>query len=190
MEENDSAALRLLTLPTGGGKTEAALAHIAVGRVRRVLLVGVNSYSDAQALGADSNFDLELRLLDELNTYSSCCARPADFSPIDARSRFRMAADRLRTAESAADRRSAARDFLWALAELIVCLLRFMVRALFALLSRLLGREVADEAPTWKPDPIDTAPQIAPRGPNSAFPVTTHRGGHCRSTLGSVVLAV
>ncbi|MER5501389.1 hypothetical protein ABT096_29870 [Streptomyces sp. NPDC002561] len=107
----------------------------------------------------------------------------------DARTRARHAAENLRVAGTTTERRSAARAFLEALAELVLCLLRFLVHVLILLLSQLLGRGAANDMPVWTPVPIETAPQVAPRGPNIAFPVNTHRGGHHRSTLGSVVLA-
>ncbi|MFE1299097.1 hypothetical protein [Streptomyces sp. NPDC058731] len=107
----------------------------------------------------------------------------------NARARLRSAVENLRAASTVAERRTAARDFLSALAELIGCLLCFLVRVLILLLSRLLGRTAADDMPVWKPEPIDTSPQITPRGPNDAFPVYTHRGGFHRSALGSAVLA-
>lgn len=95
----------------------------------------------------------------------------------------------LRLAKTTIERRDAVREFLAALAELTAQLLRMLARVLLVLLSRLLGRATADDVPVWKPVPIESTPQIAPRGPNSAFPVSNHRGGHHRSTLGSVVLA-
>jgi hypothetical protein len=108
----------------------------------------------------------------------------------EARARFRAAAEQLRTAESATDRRTAAREFLAAMAELIAQLLHFLVRLLLLLLSKLLGlRGGIGDIPVWKPEPIDARPQVTPRGPNTAFPVKTHRGGHRSSALGSVVLA-
>lgn len=107
----------------------------------------------------------------------------------NARARLRAAVENLRAASTAAERRIAARDFLSALGELIACLLRFLVRALIVLLSRLLGRAAADDMPVWKPEPIDTSPQLRPRGPNDAFPLYTHWGGFHRSALGSAVLA-
>lgn len=107
----------------------------------------------------------------------------------NARARLKSAVENLRAASTVAERRIAARDFLSALGELIACLLRFLVRVLLLLLSRLLGRSAADDMPVWKPEPIDTSPQITPRGPNDAFPVYTHWGGFHRSALGSAVLA-
>ncbi|WP_158708854.1 hypothetical protein [Streptomyces sp. NRRL S-920] len=107
-----------------------------------------------------------------------------------ARKRYRAAADELRAATTVAERRTAARAFLAALAELVACLLEFLVVVLLVLLSRLLGRVAADDVREWKPEPIEAVPQITPRGPNSAFPVHTHRGGHHGSrALGSAVLA-
>ncbi|MFD7539579.1 hypothetical protein [Streptomyces sp. NPDC059819] len=107
----------------------------------------------------------------------------------DLRSRLRVAAYGMRVATTAEERREAAREFLGALAELIACLIGFVVRLLLRLLSGLLGRATAYDVPAWTPMPLERTPQIAPRGPNPAFPVNTHRGGHQRSTLGSVVLA-
>ncbi|MFF3751037.1 hypothetical protein ACFYYH_11335 [Streptomyces sp. NPDC002018] len=106
-----------------------------------------------------------------------------------ARAHIRSAAESLRSASTVAERRTAVTVFLAALGELIACLLRFLVRVLILLLSRLLGRAAVENVPVWKPDPIDTSPQITPRGPNSALPLITHRGGHHRSALGSAVIA-
>ncbi|MFB7379857.1 hypothetical protein ACFC26_16500 [Kitasatospora purpeofusca] len=103
--------------------------------------------------------------------------------------RVKNAADRLRTTKVGAERRSAVREFLAALADLIICLLRFLVRTLLLLLSRSLARTGSADVPVWKPQPIDVSPQITPRGPNAAFPVNTYRGGRRRSALGNVVLA-
>ncbi|MFF3544624.1 hypothetical protein ACFYXD_22570 [Streptomyces platensis] len=95
----------------------------------------------------------------------------------------------LRHAKTTIERRDSAREFLAALAELSAQLLQMLARVLLVLLSRLLGRTAADDVPVWKPVPIDSTPQIAPRGPNPTFPVNVNRGGHYRSTRGSVVLA-
>lgn len=106
-----------------------------------------------------------------------------------ARKRFRETADALRAATTLTERRTAARAFLAALAELVACLLEFLVGVLLLLLSRLSGCVSTDDARVWKPAPIETTPQIAPRGPNPAPPVSMHRGGHHRSALGSAVSA-
>lgn len=95
----------------------------------------------------------------------------------------------LRHAKTSSERRKYVREFLSALAESSAQLLQTLARVLLVLLSRLLGCNATFDIPEWKPVPLDTAPQIAPRGPNFAFPVSNHRGGHYRSTLGSVVLA-
>lgn len=95
----------------------------------------------------------------------------------------------LRHAKTTIERRDSAREFLAALAELSAQLLQMLARVLLVLLSRLLGRTAAEDVPVWRPVPIDSTPQIAPRGPNPAFPVNINRGGHHRSTPGSVVLA-
>lgn len=168
-------------------------------------LLGMNSSLGGGAMteswGADSPVSKVRDYIDRLNlavvrgeTQHVVCGlrmedldvRPAGSHPHD---RLRTAALRLEVAGTAAERRTAARALAEALAEVIACLLRFLIRVLILLLSRLLGRAAADDVPVWKPVPIEATPQIAPRGPNSAFPVTTHRGGHHRSTLGSVVLA-
>ena len=94
----------------------------------------------------------------------------------------------LRRAKTTIERREAAREFLAALAELRAQLLQMLARVLLVLLSRLLGRTAADDVAVWKPVPIDSTPQIAPRGPNPVLPVNINRGGHQRSMLGSVVL--
>ncbi|WP_198351754.1 hypothetical protein [Streptomyces typhae] len=105
------------------------------------------------------------------------------------RSRLRTAAYGLRTATTTEERREAVREFLCALAELIACLLGFLVRLMMRLLSGLLGRTITVNVTVWTPVPLERTPEITPRGPNLASPVNTHRGGHHRSTLGSVVLA-
>ena len=111
-------------------------------------------------------------------------------SKVDSRERLRAVALTLRNATLPDDRRSAVKEFLAAMSDLIAQLLRFLVELLILLLSQLLGHRTGiDDARAWSPEPIDAFPQVAPRGPNSAFPVFTHRGGRQRSTLGSVVLA-
>lgn len=99
------------------------------------------------------------------------------------------AGERLRNATTASERRTAARKFLEALSDLIRSLLQFLVRTLLLLLSRSLSQATPEDGPVWQPEPLDVSPQIRPRGPNSVFPVVTYRGGHCRSALGSAVLA-
>ncbi|MFD7070373.1 hypothetical protein ACFV97_24420 [Streptomyces sp. NPDC059913] len=106
-----------------------------------------------------------------------------------AQSRLLAAGERLRSAVTNSDRRAAARIFLAALADLISLVLYFLIGTLLLLLSRAVSRTDGNELPPWKPEPIDVFPQIKPRGPNATFPVLTYRGGHYRSTLGSVVLA-
>ncbi|MFE2747803.1 hypothetical protein ACFXKX_26280 [Streptomyces scopuliridis] len=106
-----------------------------------------------------------------------------------ARDTLHEAGNKLKSATSRAERRVAVRGFLSALADLLLCLLQFLVRAVLMLLSQLIGRSSVIPTALWKPEPIDTSPRVTPRGPNPAFPVITYRGGHYRSTLGSVVLA-
>ncbi|GAA1305786.1 hypothetical protein [Streptomyces javensis] len=106
---------------------------------------------------------------------------------VETASAIRAAGERLRNAITASERRTAAREFLEALSDLMLSLLCFLVRVLLLLLSRSLSRAKHEDVPVWQPEPIDTSPQIRPRGPNSALPVTTYRGGHYRSALGSAV---
>ncbi|MET8715799.1 hypothetical protein ABZV52_21835 [Streptomyces sp. NPDC004735] len=95
----------------------------------------------------------------------------------------------LRNAKTSSERRKYVREFLGALAESIAQLLQMLARVLLVLLSRLLGRTGTFDMLAWKPVPLDSAPQITPRGPDHAFPVNIYGGGHYRSALGSVVLA-
>ncbi|MFE4536485.1 hypothetical protein ACFRKB_15595 [Streptomyces scopuliridis] len=96
----------------------------------------------------------------------------------------------LRHATTSTERRAYVREFLDALAESSAQLLQMLARVLLVLLSRLLGRTATFDIPAWKPVPLDSAPQIAPRGPNPAFPVSIYRGGRQSScALGSAVLA-
>ncbi|MER7842951.1 hypothetical protein ABTZ03_03270 [Kitasatospora sp. NPDC096077] len=113
-------------------------------------------------------------------------AHRAYYSTQDA---VRDAAEELRQADTSDARRVAVEGFLLAMSELILYLVGFLALVLMALLSRLLGRAGADHVPTWRPEPIEESPQITPRGPNSAFPVCTYRGGLRGSALGSVVVA-
>ncbi|WP_411115387.1 hypothetical protein [Streptomyces sp. 029-5] len=133
--------------------------------------------------------DLDLLIRDESHRYlPKFNKRGGDEET--ARKRLRSAADTLKEAATASQRRSAVVEFLSALGELILCLLRFVIRVLLALLSLLLGRVTADDVPGWTTDPIDATPQITPRGPTPAFPVNINRGGqHSSRALGSAVLA-
>lgn len=106
-----------------------------------------------------------------------------------ARERVRESAKAMQRAENTNARRAAARDFLAAVAELVLCLLCFLVRALLTLMSRSLGRTSANHTLVWQPEPIEESPQITPRGPNTALPVSCYRGGRRSSALGNVVVA-
>ncbi|MEU3562311.1 hypothetical protein [Kitasatospora sp. NPDC006786] len=79
-------------------------------------------------------------------------------------------------------------QFLAALAELALGLLTLAAEGIMPLLSKLLSGFDEDEPLLWKPVPIDKSPQNVPRGPNSAFPVRTYRGGRRGSALGNVVV--
>lgn len=107
----------------------------------------------------------------------------------NARAHVKSLVEELRSASTLNERRIAVREFLAALAEMIARLLHFLVRALILLLSQLLGSVTKDDAPAWRVDPIAASPQIAPRGPNHAFPVLSYWGGRHRSASGSAVLA-
>ncbi|MFE2734115.1 hypothetical protein [Streptomyces sp. NPDC059349] len=106
----------------------------------------------------------------------------------EAQSKADEARKRMLSASTVDELRSAARAYLAALAEMFACLLRFIVAALLLALFRSTARLPESDHSDWKPTPIDASPCIAPRGPNSAAPALIVRGGHSRSTLGSVVL--
>jgi hypothetical protein len=111
-----------------------------------------------------------------------------EFIP-EVRSRLCDAGELLRNAVTRSDKRAAVREFLEALTELVLFLVRLFACAALLLLSCSVSRINVGTKALWKPPPMDTAPQITPRGPNSAFPVNTYRGGHHSSALGSAVLA-
>ncbi|MEU1148367.1 hypothetical protein ACFYO9_31665 [Streptomyces sp. NPDC005863] len=132
---------------------------------------------------------IDLVIADELHRYVSTFWNLAD-EEATARKQLRSAADALKSADTTGQRRVAVRNFLSALAELFLCLLRFVVRVLLALLSLRLGRVTTDDVPDWTSDPIDATPQITPRGPTFSFPALINRGGHhCSRALGSAILA-
>ncbi|MEU2332678.1 hypothetical protein ABZ770_16090 [Streptomyces sp. NPDC006654] len=106
----------------------------------------------------------------------------------EARTKAAEARKLMLSASSVDELRSAAREYLAALAELFACLLRFIIAAVLLALFRSAARLPESDHSDWKPAPIDAFPRIAPRGPNFAAPVLTVRGGHSRSTPGSVVL--
>lgn len=112
-----------------------------------------------------------------------------EFIRPEVRSRLRNASDLLRAALTRSERYLAVREFLGALTELVLILACFFAGVALLLLSCSTGRIVVDADAPWKPPPLTRTPQITPRGPNPAFPVNKHRGGHYRSALGSVVLA-
>ncbi|MFH9402113.1 hypothetical protein ACH4JS_20460 [Streptomyces sp. NPDC017638] len=101
-----------------------------------------------------------------------------------AKTRLAKAADALRDAQGVHDP-SLVTEYLAALAELLAYYVSFQRRSLMALLASLTPRPA--DCVIWTPRPLDTSPQVAPRGPNPAFPVISLRGG--RSALGSAVLA-
>uniref|UniRef100_UPI003C7AF25F hypothetical protein n=1 Tax=unclassified Streptomyces TaxID=2593676 RepID=UPI003C7AF25F len=101
-----------------------------------------------------------------------------------AKTRLAKAADALREAQGVHDS-SLVSEYLAALADLLAYYVSFQRRSLMTLLASLAPRP-ADYV-NWAPRPLDTSPQVAPRGPNPAFPMASLRGG--RSALGSAVLA-
>lgn len=101
-----------------------------------------------------------------------------------AKTRLTKAADALRDAQGVHDP-GLVTEYLAALAELLAYYVSFQRRSLMALLASLTPRPA--DCVIWAPRPLDTSPQVAPRGPNTAFPVISLRGG--RSALGSAVLA-
>ncbi|WP_382465573.1 hypothetical protein ACFIN9_20785 [Streptomyces noursei] len=120
---------------------------------------------------------------------SDCIVIDAEVRHFRTRKRLWRAAFSLRLAETTAQRRHAAREYLAALADLVNQLLWFLAGVLLRLLSRALGCMRAADIPVWHPEPIEESPQITPRGPNCALPVNTYWGGRHRSALGSAVLA-
>lgn len=103
-----------------------------------------------------------------------------------AKDRLRQTVDALRNASSE-NAQTLVAEFLAALAELLAYRVSYARRSLLMLLAAI--PRPPQDCPVWIPTPIDTSPRVTPRGPNFAFPVSNHRGGHYRSTLGSVVLA-
>lgn len=101
-----------------------------------------------------------------------------------AKTRLAKAADALRAAQGVHDP-SLITEYLAALADLLAYYVSFQRRSLMALLASLTPRPA--DCVNWAPRPLDTSPQVAPRGPNPALPVISLRGG--RSALGSAVLA-
>ncbi|MFE2625925.1 hypothetical protein ACFXKH_38675, partial [Streptomyces caelestis] len=104
--------------------------------------------------------------------------------------RLLAAAAHLQKASTTRERREAAHEFCAAVADLLAHILAFLVRALLRLLSGLLACTTANDIAVRTPVPRELLPDITPRGPNPAFPVSEHRGGHHSSrALGSAVLA-
>ncbi|MEU8954927.1 hypothetical protein AB0C93_11545 [Streptomyces sp. NPDC048518] len=101
-----------------------------------------------------------------------------------AKTRLAKAADALRDAQGVHDP-SLVSEYLAALADLLAYYVSFQRRSLMALLASLTPRPT--DCVNWAPRPLDTSPQVAPRGPNPAFPMIDLRGG--RSALGGAVLA-
>lgn len=131
-----------------------------------------------------------VRALPPLETLCQRSGRGPDREHLQTtRERVRSSAAVMREARAPSERREAVREFLAAVAELILCVLRFLVAVLLGLLSRSLSQTDVTARSVPKPAPSERTPQITPRGPNSAFPVSTYRGGHRSSALGSVVLA-
>ncbi|WP_330174539.1 hypothetical protein OG875_13895 [Streptomyces sp. NBC_01498] len=176
---------RLIYATTGSGKSEAAFAW-ATFELRRI---EANRRALTEVWGKESARARRKRNKSFQRLLYEITVEDSEEEKGSAYERLKGAAERMRSAPTSAERRLAARDFLSALAEVVASVLRFLTRLLMVLLSRLMGRSSAIDLPIWKPDPIDTLPQVTPRGPNSALPVMTYRGGHRRSTLGSVVLA-
>ncbi|MCX4978530.1 hypothetical protein [Streptomyces sp. NBC_00620] len=197
-------AIQIKTLKGQRSIEEIATAIQCIGRsVRRDEWhgLGPNAILDVPVLEpsrgwnvVDHAADLEATVssLDEDPYFNGSHWSLAPWSPEnrrDARERLRVLAENLRSASTANERRIAVREFLASLAEMISCLLRYLGRVLMLLLSLLLGSMVRNDVPAWTLDPLNASPQVNPRGPNSSFPVTIHRGGHRSSALGSAVLA-
>jgi hypothetical protein len=139
---------------------------------------------EAAVLGWES--DDFRKIFEERLLGSKTHAGPAHtyISVESAKTRLAKAADALRDAQGVHDP-SLVTEYLAALAELLAYYVSFQRRSLMALLASLAPRPA--DCVIWAPRPLDTSPQVAPRGPNPAFPVISLRGG--RSALGSAVLA-
>ncbi|WP_413115953.1 hypothetical protein ACK1X7_31135 [Streptomyces sp. CY1] len=135
---------------------------------------------EAAALGWES--DDFRKIFEERLLGSKTHAGPAHVEC--AKTRLAKAADALRDAQGVHDP-SLVTEYLAALAELLAYYVSFQRRSLMTLLASLAPRP--PDCVNWAPRPLDTSPQVAPRGPNPAFPVISLRGG--RSALGSAVLA-
>ncbi|MFI6374082.1 hypothetical protein [Streptomyces sp. NPDC050546] len=168
------------------------MSHEELPERRHALIIAPGSYRHAtkfvRALEAGTE-DLDFLINMSAGSGKSFNYALLDFAQYKVRNRLLAAGEELRNAATQGEKRAAVREYLAALADLILCLLRFLVSAVWLLLSLLMSHADAGLAVFWKPPPIDAAPQIAPRGPNSPFPVLTYRGGHHRSALGSAVLA-
>lgn len=121
--------------------------------------------------------NLSLWAIDEVYSYRQVVDRflPRETNPeADPRARFRAAAARLRASQTP----STARAFLSALADLIAYVLSFLTLLLILLMSSLMGQQRSNaDLAVWKSEPIESLPQITPRGPNKRFPVYRHRVG-------------
>ena len=104
--------------------------------------------------------------------------------------RLRRASRTLRqTVAEGGDLRAAVREFLAAVAHFVRSSVEFLTALLTLLLARNIGFVLIDVDDCWRPTPIDSSPQITPRGPNTALPMPTYRGGRRSSALGSALLA-
>jgi hypothetical protein len=187
----------LISDPLGGERTCPSAGSNSV-RVRELLIANgyghvADFYSSRMAGLPEGTIGAPIGLLCEVSrSYIdelSSAVENLRKSTNAAQARLREKSNCIRNAKTRVERRAAVRDFLTALAELLLCLLRFLIHAMRILLSRLVGSSAMPPKPLWVPEPIEVSPQITPRGPNSAFPVMPYRGGHHRSALGSAVLA-
>ncbi|MFI6607128.1 hypothetical protein [Streptomyces sp. NPDC050507] len=161
---------------------------------REARLLVVNSYAQASQLttaieNAERGTYVIHAAMGSGKSWNIAWLLSQEFVRLEVRNRLRDAGEMLRNAVTRSDKRAAVRKFLEALTELLLFLVRFFVSATLLMLSYSISRVDDGVNARWKPPPMDTAPQITPRGPNSAFPVLTYRGGHYGSALGSAVLA-
>lgn len=159
---------------------------------RHALIIATGSYRHATKLGRAleaGTEDVDFLINTWVGSGKSFNYVPLNFVQDEVRNRLLAAGEGLRNAATQREKRVAVREYLAALADLILCLLCFLVSAVRLLLSLLMSRADSGLATVWRPPPIDAVPQIAPRGPDFPFPVPTCRGGHHRSALGSAVLA-
>lgn len=157
-------------------------------------LVAANTYADASRLAktlanAEHGVFIVHSATGSGKTQTMAWLLSEELIRPEVRSRLQNASESLRNAATRSERRVAVREFLEALTAVVLLLARFFAGIVLLILSCSISRVDVDAKALWQPPPMDETPQIAPRGPNSAVPVSTYRGGHHRSAPGSAATA-